>query len=606
MSDIIKILPDSVANQIAAGEVIQRPASVIKELVENAVDAGATTISIIVKDAGRTLIQIIDNGCGMSETDARLSFERHATSKIRDANDLFNIRTMGFRGEALASIASIAQVNLKTKRKEDELGTEIDINACQVEKQEVCACADGTNFSIKNIFFNVPARRKFLKSDATEFNHIITEFQRIALANCNIEFILHHNNNEIYNLPRASQKQRIVTLYGKHLNQNLVNIELDTTLIKIRGFVGKPEAAKKTSGEQYFFVNNRYMKHAYFHKAIVSAYDQLIQSDAIPSYFIYFDVDPKTIDINIHPTKTEIKFENERALWQIINVSVKKTLGKSNFMPSIDFNTEGLIEIPILNKNTTDIKIPQINLNPEFNPFKNETNSFVKTSNKDQHNVRNWEKLYPSTAFSEDQQEPVNTLGIQKELIYTEKQKSVYQFKNKYILTPVRSGLMIIDQQRAHERILYERFIKTIHSHTGITQQNLFPQKIELNTADYLLILQIKDDLAILGFDIADFGSNSIVINGIPSDSKNQNPLNMLESLLEEFKTSEKDIKSDQKEKIARSMAKASSIKAGTALKTEEMQELFDLLFACEMPNYSPSGKVIVSILSLEELEKRF
>ena len=612
MSDIIHLLPDSVANQIAAGEVIQRPASVVKELSENAVDSGSTSIKINIKDAGKTLVQVIDNGYGMSETDARMAFERHSTSKIKDAKDLFAIRTMGFRGEALASVAAIANVELKTKRSEDELGTYINISGSKVICQEPVNVCQGSNFLVKNLFFNVPARRRFLKSDSTELKNIINEFQKIALSHQQIVFSLFHNGTEIYNLPPSNILQRIVHIFGKNINQNLIKVNTETSIITISGFIGKPEFARKTFGEQFFFVNNRYMRHPYFHKAIMHAYKKILPPETIPSYFIYFDADPNTIDINIHPTKTEIKFEDEQTIWQIIQASIKEALGKHNIVPSIDFNTEGIIDIPVIKKNTV-INPPLIEIDQDFNPFNEEQKTFAqkgKIPSLDKENLTNWEKLY--SGFENEKSQSIQlkrsrddfqqTIGGENFLF----SQNFFQLKNKYILVPVKSGLMLIDQKRAHERIMFETFIKSIKTNFGVAQQNLFPQTIKLSLNDHTLLMEIIDDICRLGFDIRDIGNNSVVINGCPADSGNSDPREMIEVLLEEYKIRQMDVKMDTKVKIAGSLAKASAINYGKTLINEEMREIVDKLFACDTPNFSPDGKPIISILQIEELEKRF
>jgi DNA mismatch repair protein MutL len=610
MSDIIRLLPDSVANQIAAGEVIQRPASVVKELLENSVDAGADNITVNIKDAGKTLIQVIDNGRGMSETDARMSFERHATSKIKDAGDLFNIRTLGFRGEALASIAAVAEVVLRTRNAESELGTEITVSASRVESQESVSCPTGTNFSIKRLFFNVPARRKFLKSDSSELRNIIAEFQHVALVNPNIEFSLLHNNTEMYNLPKTNQRQRIIHVFGKSFNQSLINVNTETSIVKITGFIGKPEFAKKKTAEQYFFVNNRYMRHPYFNKAITKAYEQILAPDEAPLYFIFFETDPQTIDINIHPTKTEIKFENEHAIWQFLHATIRESLGKNNIVPTIDFNTEGAIQIPVINRDTEFVQ-PEIEVNPFFNPFDGEDKippqpkPYFNSFNKN--NTTNWQSLY--SGFENDrtvdserfEQSPGKKLQMGNET----SNNKFSQFKNKYILTPVKSGLMMIDQKRAHERILFEKFMKSAAS-PGIAQESLFPESIELSPSDYSVLLEIMDDLRGLGFDIRDFGRNTVVVNGYPATSGNNNPKEMLEIFLAEYKAHPASVTEAANEKIAASLAKASAIDYGKVLSGEEMLELFDKLFACELPNYSPSGKTVITILKTEEIEKRF
>jgi DNA mismatch repair protein MutL len=612
MADIIQLLPDSVANQIAAGEVIQRPASVVKELVENAVDAKADSITINIKDAGKTLIQVIDKGIGMSDTDARLSFERHSTSKIRTANDLFAISTMGFRGEALASIAAIAKAELKTRQENSEIGTQITIEGSKVINQEPTSCAQGSNFAVKNLFFNVPARRKFLKSNTTEFGHIISEFQRIALANPEIEFKLYHNDSEIYLLPKTNIRQRIVAVFGKRINQNLITIESNTSIISIKGFIGKPEYARKKSGEQFFFINNRYMRSAYFNKAIINAYDQILQPETVPSYFLYLTADPSTIDVNIHPTKTEIKFEDQQAIWQILHSAVKQALGKNNIVPSIDFNQEQGFDIPVLSKNT-DIRNPQIEIDPTFNPFEHKKlvskNPKSSAISLEKENLVNWDKLYEGFEKENQQSDEfsfISNENSQQTITDPDVSEKYFHFKNKYILTPIKSGLMIIDQKRAHERILFEKFLNAFSFESAVTQKSLYPKTIELDAKDHALLMDITDDLKSLGFDIDDFGGNSIVINGMPADSSNQEPEQIIDKFLNEYSTGEVDAKIQAKEKIAKSLAKASAISSNQQLNNEEMREMVDMLFACQNPNYSPFGKLIVSIIKTDELDKRF
>ena len=601
MTDIIQLLPDAVANQIAAGEVIQRPASVVKELVENAVDSGADNITVNVKDSGRTLVQVIDNGSGMSETDARLCWERHATSKIRVATDLFSIRTKGFRGEALASIAAIAEVSLKTKRKGDDLGTHIRISASEIQLNEAVACPDGSNFSVKNLFYNIPARRKFLKSNNTELRHIITEFNHIALAHPDIEFSLIHNNSQLYNLAKTNLRQRIIAIFGKNLNQNLIPVTTDTSLVKIDGFIGKPEFAKKTYGEQFFFVNNRFIKHPYFHKAVSQAYEQILPFDAIPSYFIFFDTDPEKIDINIHPTKTEIKFEDELAIWQILMAVVKESIGRYNLMPSLDFNTEGVIDIPVL-RSETEIRTPQININRNFNPFENENNSQVRNPYRERESFLDSVDPFDTARndfFSSNQNEKQE----KKQDNFTEGSKFL-QLKSRFILTAVKSGLLIIDQKRAHERILYEESLLSLSQDAFTGQQTLFPETIELNHADYVTFMEIIDSINHLGFDIRDLGNNAIIVNGVPVSVKNAVLKDIIEEMLETYKSYEGNLQMEARERISMAVAKASAIPYGKVLEQEEMRSLVDNLFACSTPNYSPSGKQVMSIINVEEIEK--
>jgi DNA mismatch repair protein MutL len=601
MPDIIHLLPDSVANQIAAGEVVQRPASVVKELLENSVDAGSTSVKVIARDGGKTLIQIIDNGCGMSETDARMSFERHATSKIREAADLFAIRTLGFRGEALASVASVSQVVLRSAKPANDLGTEITISGSVVESQNPVNCAAGTNICVRNLFYNVPARRKFLKSNNAELKHIIYEFQRVTLANPDVAFCLEHNDDELYNLPPANLKQRIVHLFGKSINQNLTDIDTDTSLVKISGFIGKPEYARRSPGEQFFFVNNRFMKHPYFHKAIMMAYEKILPPDTFPSYFIFMDVDPDCIDINIHPTKTEIKFENEQAIFQILVASTREALGKFNIVPSIDFNNEGSIDLPVFN-NKFPVTAPEININPDYNPFNFEQgNSFQK---RNQPVPENWESLYTGKPSGSD-----NSFGVPEQQIFQgndSKNDTLIQIKNRYILTPVKSGLMLIDQKRAHERILYERYLRSFAMNYPVAQRTLFPETVELDQADYVVLKDIIDDLHVIGYDIRNFGTNTVVIAGYPAESRFEKASELIEIFLERFKSTLNDIKGNVRERIARSMAMAGSLNYGDSLSREMMQEIVDGLFACESPAISPSGKPVVVIMSIDEIEKRF
>lgn len=623
MPDIIQLLPDAVANQIAAGEVIQRPASVVKELVENAIDAGATQITLNIKDAGRTLIQVSDNGCGMSETDARMAFERHATSKIRSANDLFCIRTMGFRGEALASIAAIADVELSTKQHEAEVGVFIHMVGSKVLKQEATQCANGTNFLVKNLFFNVPARRKFLKANSTELKHIINEVQRIALANPEIGLSLIHNQDPIYEMAVGDNiRKRIVSIFGKSINQNLVPVNTETSLVKIKGFIGQPKYARKTYGEQFFFVNNRFMKHPFFHRAIMQAYEKILAPDSYPSYFLYLDVDPECIDINIHPTKTEIKFENETAIWQIIQASVREALGKFNVMPSIDFDQAGSIEIPIAPKSREGIEMPKIQVDPTYNPFNVEVRNYPGSggggnghsySTIKHEQVQHWEKLYSDFTKSDDDEEPQTEVIIQQEeepanLSVNHDSfntgRTCFQFKNKFILTPVKSGLMVIDQKRAHERILFENFMAMLAQQQIASQQLLFPHTFELEASDSELLRSVLPDLKALGFDVKEAETNHFVVNGIPGILENHSPLEIIESMLEDLKNTAVDMHEKAREQIAASLACASAIPYGHLLKVEELNQLIDQLFACTTPNFSPTGKQVLTIMPVEQFEK--
>ncbi|MBL0049779.1 MAG: DNA mismatch repair endonuclease MutL [Bacteroidetes bacterium] len=618
MTDIIHLLPDSVANQIAAGEVIQRPASAVKELIENAVDAGSTSIKLILKDAGKVLIQVIDNGKGMSETDARMSFERHATSKIQQAADLFAITTKGFRGEALASIAAIAQVELKTRRPEDEIGTRISIEGSELQIQESCSTPVGTSFSIKNLFFNVPARRNFLKSNPVETSHIIEEFQRIALAHPDIEFSIHHNGADLFQLPKSNLRQRIVNVFGANYNQRLVPVEEETFIVKITGFIGKPEFAKKTRGEQYFFVNNRFIKNGYLHHAIQNAYEQLLPKESHPSYFLFLSVDPKSIDINIHPTKTEIKFEDERAIYAILRSAVKKSLGQHNISPTIDFEQEASISLDGPPKDRI-IEAPKIRVNPDYNPFKSQTSldnarAFSGPSLTQKANLQNWEKLYESheyasvhQAVSMDAVPKQETINPKWENDFSEVSKSLtYQLHGKYILSHIKTGFIIVDQQSAHERILYEKFIQNLERQSASSQQLLFPETLEFNASDTALVHLLLAELNALGFAIEAFGKNTFVVHGIPPIMKDTDSKHSLERILEEFKKNQSELKLTKSENLARSMAINAAVKSGKQLGNEEMKSIIDELFACKQPYSSPSGKPTLITFSLEDLEKRF
>ena len=619
MSDIIRLLPDSVANQIAAGEVIQRPASVIKELVENAIDAGAQHIDVLVTDAGKSSIQVVDDGKGMSETDARLSFERHATSKI------IALRTMGFRGEALASIAAVAQVELRTCVEGEELGTKLVIAGSKVESQEAISCPKGSNFCVKNLFFNVPARRKFLKSNQTELSNILTEFERIALVNPNVSFTLYHNDAELFNLPAIQLRQRIMGVFGKKINQDLLSLDVDTTMVRISGFVARPESARKKGARQYFFVNGRYMRHPYFHKAIMDAYEHLIPVGEQVSYFIYFDVDPGNIDVNIHPTKTEIKFENEQAIWQILAAAVKETLGKFNAVPSIDFDTEGMPDIPAFESSPyAGIQPPKTTYNPDYNPF---NTSAVPPSSYSSKPSRDWEQLYEGlehhssaqhiqksypddgdyfTAASMEQPVTPTLYDHSEEAAMGEKSSQHYQFKGRFILTSVKSGLMIIDQQRAHIRILYDQYLEQITRRQGASQGMLFPDIVQFPVSEVPVLQEIMEDLSYLGFELTDLGGGSYAINGIPSGISGLNPVELIQSMVHTAMEKGGKVKEEVQSNLALTLAKAAAIVPGQVLTNEEMNGLVDGLFAVATPNYTPDGKTVLSVLQEDELEKLF
>ena len=613
MSDIIHLLPDSVANQIAAGEVVQRPASAVKELMENALDAGSASIKLIVKDAGKTLIQVIDSGCGMSETDARMSFERHATSKIRKADDLFAIHTMGFRGEALASIAAIAQVELKTKRIGDEVGVMIEIDGSEVKNQEACSCSEGTSISVKNLFYNVPARRNFLKTDSVELRHIIDEFQRVAIPNPQVAFTLHHNNTEIFNLPIGNLKQRLMAVFGSSYNSRLIPVEENTGIVKIKGFVIKPDFAKKTRGEQFFFLNKRFIKNAYLHHAVQSAFEQLLPHDSFASYFLMLDVDPKTIDINIHPTKTEVKFEDEKAIYAFLRSTVKKSLGQFNIAPSLDFNQEAHLYNMPLKPADGIYRQPTIKVDENYNPFKTEGATSQKSSERELSNKANWEKMYSRHADNqlefeikkdEETQQTIHTDWDNE--LHESNKKATYQLHNKYILSHIKTGFMVIDQQGAHERILYESFLDAFEKHKSATQQELFPKTIELNASDFALVKELQNEIQEMGFDIAELGKNTFVIHGVPADTVDYDSAALLEGLIENYKQNLLELKSDKRDNLARSMARNMAIKSGKSLTQEEMNNLIDNLFACKMPYSAPNGKPVITTFSIDELDRRF
>lgn len=609
MSDIIQLLPDSVANQIAAGEVIQRPASVIKELVENAVDAGAKKIDVAVVDAGRTSIQVIDDGKGMSETDARLAFERHATSKIRQAEDLFNLHTNGFRGEALASIAAVAQVVLKSRQEGEEVGTQLSISGSRFEGQEACSSSVGSVFSVNNLFYNVPARRKFLKSNSTELNNILTAFERIVLVNPQIAFTLHSNNTELFNLKAGNLRQRIIDVFGKRINQDLLPVNVETTMCKITGFVGKPEAARKKGAHQFFFVNGRYMKHPYFNKAVMTAYDRLVpQGEQVP-YFLYFDVNPNDIDVNIHPTKTEIKFENEQAIWQILMAAVKESIGMFNDVPSIDFDTEDKPDIPVYNPDVaSSASAPKISLNPHYNPFKSSPSSGKPTAVKPVD--EQWEQLYEGLNDQDSVEREVDIFESESETeintsqsILAEKSPAHYQYKGKYVMTAVKSGLMIIDQHRAHVRVLYERYLEQIQQQTSHSQKVLFPEVLQFPVSDEVILEKLLPEMSKMGFELDNLGGGSYAVNAIPTGLDGVNPLHLVQDMV--FSAKEKGVKAldEVHQSLALTLARNAAIPQGQVLSNEEMETLVNDLFACSNVNYTPDGKNVLCILKQQEIE---
>lgn len=607
MSDIIQLLPDSVANQIAAGEVIQRPASVIKELVENSVDAGATRIDVAVVDAGRTSILVIDDGKGMSETDARLSFERHATSKIRQADDLFDLHTMGFRGEALASIAAVAQVTLKSRLATEEVGTQLVISGSKIESQEPCSCPQGSSFSINNLFYNVPARRKFLKSNSTELNNILTAFERIVLVNPQITFTLQSNGTELMNLRAANIRQRIIDVFGKRLNQDLLPVNVDTTMCKITGFVGKPESARKKGAHQFFFVNDRYMKHPYFNKAVMTAFERMVpQGEQVP-YFLYFTVAPGDIDVNIHPTKTEIKFENEQAIWQILSAAVKESLGMYNDVPTIDFDTEDKPDIPVYNPEMfPKATAPKISVDPNYNPFKAHGGSGSRTSAPvDQR----WEDLYEGLSDAPQDEEPDLFESLQTEEsgqtnIIAEKSPTHYQYKGKYIMTAVKSGLMIIDQHRAHVRVLYEQYLAQLAAHENHSQKVLFPEVVQFPASDDVILNKLLPQVKAFGFELEDLGRGSYAVNAVPSGLDGLNPVSLIRDMVEAAKESGASAIDEINKSLALSMARAAAIPVGQVLGNDEMEGLVNNLFGCSNVNYTPDGKNVLCILQQREIEQ--
>ncbi len=623
MSDIIHLLPDHIANQIAAGEVIQRPASVVKELMENAIDAGAKNITVNIKDAGRTLIQVIDDGKGMTETDARMAFERHATSKISSVEDLFSLHTMGFRGEALASIAAVAQVELQTCTKGCDVGTKLSVAGSLLDSVMPEACREGSIFSVKNLFYNVPARRKFLKANETEFRHILTEFERIALVHPDISFTLRNNDAVVFELPVCGFRQRIVDVFGKNMNQRLLSVEADTSLVNIKGFTGRIDSVKKRGSLQYFFVNGRYMRHSYFHKAVMHAYEQMIPAGEMPDYFIYFEIDPSTIDVNIHPTKTEIKFENERPIWQIVFSAVREALAKSNSVPSIDFETAGIIDIPVYNplqEGRINVRPPEIEVNKNYNPFR-ETNIHRPADD--------WKALYekfenertevlslnPETQQDEealftDLNPGSVTSGIVSgdtgNRMFTDISNPCFQYKNRYIITPLKSGLVIIDQHRAHTRILYEKYVSHINNRHAVSQKLLFPEMVEFTMAESSLLPSLADEIKYLGFELAYMGGNSYAIHGVPADVSGKNPAALVKNVVAaamENGVSEIEKKS---EKMALSLAKATAVPSGKIMAPEEMETLVASLFAVEANGMTPDGLSVLTIITDEELVKRF
>lgn len=635
MPDIIQLLPDSVANQIAAGEVVQRPASAVKELIENAIDAGADQIKLIIKDAGKSLIQVIDNGCGMSEADARRSLQRHATSKIRKAEDLFAIRTMGFRGEAMASIAAIAQMEIRTRLHDEELGTVLTVAGSEIQEQSSDAMPVGTNISVKNLFYNIPARRNFLKSDVVELRHIIDEFQRVALAHPNLHFTFHNDGNEIYHLTPGTLKQRIVHVFGNQYNERLVPIEEDTSIIRLKGFIGKPKYAKKSRGEQFFFVNKRFVKDAYLNHAILKAYEEVLPDDTYPLYILFIDIDPARIDINVHPTKTEIKYEDEKSIYAIVRSAVKRSLGQYNISPSLDFDQETGFANLIRPKPLDQITPPQVSFDPEFNPFL-EDGQRAGTRNGNRDDSRDWQQLYEVTQKIEPRQltleqrpdahgeagdsaeiwgetgdENRTATGASAEEKESEKEgvaaNRLFQLHKRFIISQIHSGMMMIDQQAAHERILYEQFLQQLEARQGTSQQSLFPQTLDLDPADTALIQGLLPEIQALGFQLREFGKNTFVIEGVPAElGSGIHEREAIAQLLEDFKNNRPGDPLSKRQNLAKSLARSAAIKAGTALTQQEMAELIDRLFACQSANISIQGKPVILTFTVQELLAQF
>jgi len=615
MADVIQLLPDAIANQIAAGEVIQRPASLVKELMENAIDAGSTQIKLIIKDAGKALVKVIDNGCGMSETDARMSFERHATSKIKKTADLFAIHTMGFRGEALASIAAVAHVELKTRQQKEELGTRIVMEGSAVKTQEPCQCTAGTSIAIKNLFYNVPARRKFLKSNTVEMRHIIEEFQRIAIAYPDIFFSLHHNNAEIFHLPNGNLRQRLVSVWGSTTNKKLVPVSEDTDILKLYGFIGKPEYAKKSRGEQLFFVNQRFIKSGYLNHAIVSAYEDLLPKDSYPHYAIFLEMDTSKIDINVHPTKQEIKFDDERLVYNYLKVAIRHALGRHSIIPTLDFEQEtGFVHSPNQNNNWQEGARRAAASNART------TTSFNEKDRLESSNLKNWRKLYEGEElYDEDapNMPPKGSITIESnwseapeldddQKSFSKNQTKPYQIHSKYIISPIKSGFLLIDQQSAHERILYEDYLALLKNSQTTTQKQLFPKNIVLPPADSPLFKEILPSINQLGFDIQEFGQDTFVVHGIPADWQGiKDEQAMVEKLIFQYKAN-LDLDLGIHENIAQSMARQAAIKKGQLLTETEMRQLIDQLFACQTPFKSPTGRNCFITYEMDELEKKF
>lgn len=632
MSDIIQLLPDAIANQIAAGEVIQRPASVVKELMENAIDAGADNIQLIIRESGKTLIQVIDNGCGMSETDARMCFERHATSKLRQADDLSHIRTMGFRGEAMATIAAIAQVELKTRRHSDELGTRILMEGSTLKTQEPCQTASGTSIAVRNLFYNVPARRNFLKSNSVEMRHILDEFQRVALAHPDLFFSLHHNDSETYHLPIGNVRQRIVGIFGNNFNQRLVPASEDTDILQLSGFIGKPEFAKKTRGDQYFFVNRRFIKSGYLHHAVMSAYEELLPKGVHPFYVLFLQIDPARIDVNVHPTKQEIKFDDEKLVYNYLKVAIRHALGQYSVTPTLDFEQGGSFSSARMNPSSGSGSFPTI----ESGATSDRTQARASNdgsggtiggsstpSQRERNNLQNWQKLYENLGDTEagpqfpEGEEEGGLVTIESKISHTpteaasgelgfRESKAPYQLHSRYIVSTIKSGFFLIDQQAAHERILYEKYLQSLATQQALSQGQLFAQTIDLSPTDAILFTEMLPELNLLGFDIEPFGQNAFVVNGLPVEiAGKQSEAAVIDQLISQYREN-LDLKLDARESIARAMARSAAVKRGSKLDVSEMETIINQLFACENPMRSPGGRSCFLTFNLDDLERQF
>lgn len=602
MENKVRVLSQQVASQIAAGEVVNRPASVVKELVENAVDAGADSIKVVLTDAGRTLVQVIDNGCGMSTQDARTAFERHATSKIRESDDLFSLTTFGFRGEALPSIAAVAEVQLRTRTADSETGTCLTVKASEIESDEPCVCPQGSMFSVRNLFYNVPARRKFLKSNQTEYGHILNEIERVALAHPEVAIDLTHQGEQVMSLPASAVKQRIVNLFGRKMNEALLPVEVETSVVKVSGFCSNLDNVKGKGAKQFFFVNGRYMRHPYFHKAVLSAYEGLVPEGDQPSYFLFLDVPPQTIDVNIHPTKTEIKFQDEQVIWKILMAAVKETVGRYEEMPTIEFDTADMPDIPIYDS-TRPVTQPKVSYNPDFNPFAGTRSESGQTRS----NRENWSKLYGDVIERKVNEGQLQFTPMSETFAQPEEEKVVpFQFADRYIIVQSEQGLMIIDQNRAHVRVLYERFLAGAKNHGAASQGLLFPEIFQLSAADAAVFDELKSVFASLGFDISDMGRGAIAVQGVPSGMEGQDYERLITDMIADLRINPTQEVERRMESMALAMARKAAIPSGRHLSEKEMQDLVSSLKACSMPSRTPDAKTVYVIKSDQEISKWF